>query len=104
VFAGVLRHAQAEGDPAEDDDEDDRADDDSAISWRLRVFAHDGSELFRGDATFCVRPGALAGSVVLESSNHPGWFLRRRGNEPWVDHDDGTATFDADSSFAIRHR
>ena len=32
----------------------------------------------------------------------PGWFLRHRGNELWVDHDDGTATFDADSSFAIR--
>ena len=71
-------------------------------SWRLRVFANDGSALFRGDATFCPRPGAVAGSMVLESSNYPGWFLRHRANELWVDQSDKSAAFLADSSFWTR--
>lgn len=71
-------------------------------SWRLRVFANDGTALFRGDTTFCVRPGSVSGSVSLESSNYPGWFLRHRGNELWVDHATGTAAFAADSAFRIR--
>jgi hypothetical protein len=40
--------------------------------------------------------------VALESSNYPGWFLRHRGNELWVDNLDPTADFAADSSFLIR--
>jgi RNA polymerase sigma factor (sigma-70 family) len=71
-------------------------------SWRLRVFANDGSALFRGDATFCVRAGSVTGSISLESSNYPGWYLRHRGNELWVDQADGSATFHADSSFLVR--
>jgi RNA polymerase sigma factor (sigma-70 family) len=71
-------------------------------SWRLRVFADDGSALFRGDATFCVRLGVLNGSVSLESSNYPGWFLHQRGAELWVDHADGTEAFGVASSFRIR--
>jgi RNA polymerase sigma factor (sigma-70 family) len=71
-------------------------------SWRLRVFANDGSALFRGDATFCVRLGAVAGSVTLESKNYPGWFLRHRGDEVWVDQSTETPAFAADSSFRIR--
>jgi RNA polymerase sigma factor (sigma-70 family) len=69
--------------------------------WRLRVFANDGTALFRGDATFCVRPGSVSGSVELESSNYPGWFLRRRGNTLWVDHSDGTASFRSDCAFRV---
>lgn len=71
-------------------------------SWRLRVNANDGTKLFRGDATFCVRPGSLSGSISLESSNYPGWFLRHRGTELWVDQSDGSAGFRADSSFRVR--
>jgi hypothetical protein len=67
--------------------------------WRLRVYPYEDSELFRGDATFCVRDGATPGSITLESSNYPGWFLRHRGNELWVDQSDHSATFLADSSF-----
>jgi hypothetical protein len=70
--------------------------------WQLRVFANDGSALFQGDATFCERPGSVAGSVSLESSNYPGHFLRHRGNALWVDESNGTAAFAADSSFRIR--
>lgn len=71
-------------------------------SWRLRLNADEGTPLFRGDATFCVRPGAAAGSVSLESSNYPGWFLRHRGDELWVDQSDGSTAFRADGSFLVR--
>ncbi len=71
-------------------------------SWRLRLSPDDGTELFRGDATFCVRPGSAPGSLLLESSNYPGWFVHRRGTELWVDHADGSAAFRADSTFRAR--
>jgi hypothetical protein len=66
------------------------------------VFRDDGSRLFRGDATFCVRAGTLPGTVALESSNYPGWFLRHRENELWVDKFDGSTAFAADRSFYVR--
>lgn len=59
----------------------------------------EGSKLFRGDATFCVRAGSAFGSVSLESSNYPGAFLRHRGLDLWVDFSDGSAAFRADASF-----
>lgn len=71
-------------------------------SWRLRLSPDDGTELFRGDATFCVRAGAVPDSVSLESSNYPGAFLRHRGTELWVDPPDGSPGFSADASFRPR--
>ncbi|WIN00526.1 sigma-70 family RNA polymerase sigma factor [Actinoplanes oblitus] len=71
-------------------------------SWRLRVNPDDGTKLFHGDATFCPGAGDTPGSVTLESSNYPGWFLRHRGDELWVDQFDGTADFRVDGSFLIR--
>jgi RNA polymerase sigma factor (sigma-70 family) len=71
-------------------------------SWRLRLSQDEGTELFRGDATFCVRAGAVPGSVLLESSNYPGAFLRHRGTELWVDWSDGSPRFRADASFRPR--
>ncbi|GAB7045839.1 sigma-70 family RNA polymerase sigma factor [Catenuloplanes indicus] len=71
-------------------------------SWRLVLHIRDRTELFRGDATFCARPGAGPGTVALESKNYPGYFLRHRGDELWVDQGDGTDAFRADSSFLVR--
>ncbi|GAB7039192.1 hypothetical protein JCM9533A_30420 [Catenuloplanes niger JCM 9533] len=71
-------------------------------SWRLVLNIRDRTELFRGDATFCPRPGAGPGAVTLESKNYPGYFLRHRGGELWVDRSDGTDAFRADSSFLVR--
>jgi hypothetical protein len=71
-------------------------------SWRLRLSQDDGTALFRGDATFCVRAGSVPGSVSFESSNYPGWFLRHRGTELWVDQSDDSAGFRADASFRPR--
>jgi hypothetical protein len=72
------------------------------FSWRLRLAPNEGTALFRGDATFCPRAGVVAGSVALESSNYPGWFLRHRYGELWVDRSDASAVFRADSSFLVR--
>ncbi|WP_027344010.1 sigma-70 family RNA polymerase sigma factor [Hamadaea tsunoensis] len=71
-------------------------------SWRLRLNKDEGTTLYRGDATFCVRPGPVAGSVLLESSNYPGWFVHLRGTEVWVDHSDGSAAFLAAAAFRPR--
>jgi RNA polymerase sigma factor (sigma-70 family) len=73
-------------------------------SWRLRLSQDEGTTLFRGDATFCVREGAVPGSVSLESANYPGWFLRHRNFELWVDRSEESATFRADASFRLRSR
>jgi RNA polymerase sigma factor (sigma-70 family) len=71
-------------------------------SWRVQLSQDEGTPLFRGDATFCVREGTIAGSVSFEASNYPGWFLRHRNFELWVDYADGTAIFGSDSSFVVR--
>jgi RNA polymerase sigma factor (sigma-70 family) len=71
-------------------------------SWRVRLNTPEDSALYRGDATFCVRAGAVPGSLSLESANYPGWFLRHVGDELWVDQSDDSAGFRADSSFRAR--
>jgi RNA polymerase sigma factor (sigma-70 family) len=71
-------------------------------SWRLRLSRDEGTPLFRGDATFCPRAGSVAGSIQLVSSNYPGYSLRHRGDELWVDPSNDTAAFRADSSFRVR--
>jgi GH43 family beta-xylosidase len=42
------------------------------------------------------------GSVSLESTNFPGYFLRHKNNELWVEKNDGSALFQADASFLRR--
>ena len=71
-------------------------------SWRMRLSPDDGTGLFRGDATFCARTGAGLASVRLESANYPGWFVRHRDDELWVDQSDGSKAFGAASSFLVR--
>ena len=69
------------------------------LSWRVRLSPEEGTALFRGDATFCVREGSVPDSVSLESSNYPGAFLVHRGSELWVDFSDGSSGFRSDASF-----
>ncbi|WP_030767681.1 sigma-70 family RNA polymerase sigma factor [Streptomyces sp. NRRL F-2664] len=69
---------------------------------RLRLSTDDGSELFRKDATFCPRAGAVAGSVTLESHNYPGSVLRHRDGGIWLDGSDGTRAFAGQASFVVR--
>ncbi|MFI0924983.1 sigma-70 family RNA polymerase sigma factor [Streptomyces sp. NPDC021012] len=69
---------------------------------RLRLSADDGSALFREDATFCPRPGAVAGSVTLHAHNYPGTVLRHRDGGIWLDGSDGTRAFAGQASFIVR--
>ncbi|MFE5492213.1 sigma-70 family RNA polymerase sigma factor [Streptomyces virginiae] len=69
---------------------------------RLRLSTDDGSALFREDATFCPRPGAVAGSVTLQSHNYPGTVLRHRDGGIWLDGSDGTRAFAGQASFIVR--
>ncbi|MGW7450384.1 sigma-70 family RNA polymerase sigma factor [Streptomyces sp. NPDC054787] len=69
---------------------------------RLRLSADDGSELFREDATFCPRAGAVAGSVTLHAHNYPGSVLRHRDGGIRLDGSDGTPAFAGQASFLVR--
>ncbi|MFF6773317.1 sigma-70 family RNA polymerase sigma factor [Streptomyces sp. NPDC012637] len=69
---------------------------------RLRLSTDDGSALFREDATFCPRPGAVAGSVTLHAHNYPGSVLRHRDGGIWLDGSDGTRAFAGQASFVVR--
>jgi Alpha-L-arabinofuranosidase B (ABFB) domain/Glycosyl hydrolases family 43 len=55
------------------------------------------------DSQFRLVPGlAGGGTVSLESTNFPGYYLRHSNFEGWVRRDDGTAAFRADASFTRR--
>ncbi|MFG2027732.1 sigma-70 family RNA polymerase sigma factor [Streptomyces sp. NPDC048825] len=69
---------------------------------RLQMTANDGSELFREDATFCPRPGAVTGSVTLHAHNYPGSVIRHRDGGIWLDGSDGTRAFAGQASFIMR--
>ncbi|WP_188195759.1 family 43 glycosylhydrolase [Nonomuraea sp. SYSU D8015] len=43
-----------------------------------------------------------SGTVSLESTNFPGYYLRHRNYEAWVQQRDGTSLFNADASFHRR--
>ncbi|MGW0719885.1 family 43 glycosylhydrolase [Streptomyces sp. NPDC002778] len=45
---------------------------------------------------------AGSGTVSLESANFPGYYLRHRNYEVWVEKNDGTAQFRGDASFTAR--
>jgi len=67
--------------------------------FKLRLGSNDGSAVFRGDATYCARPGSAAGSVSLESYNYPGRYIRHYNYELRLDRYADNDTFRADSSF-----
>ncbi|KQV13917.1 MULTISPECIES: glycoside hydrolase family 43 protein [unclassified Kitasatospora] len=69
--------------------------------FKLRLDSNDGSTAFRGDATYCARPGSAAGSVSLESYNYPGRYLRHYNYELRADVYQDSDTFRADSSFQV---
>ena len=67
--------------------------------FRIRFDSSNGTDVFKKDATYCARPGAVAGSVRLESYNYPGRYVRHYNYALRVDLYQDTATFRADSSF-----
>ncbi|MET7452116.1 family 43 glycosylhydrolase [Streptomyces sp. NPDC005574] len=68
--------------------------------YRARIDA-DVSPL--ADSQFRVVAGLTgSGTVSLESANLPGYYLRHRNFEVWLEKDDGTASFAADAAFYRR--
>ncbi|MFO1272396.1 MAG: AbfB domain-containing protein [Rubrivivax sp.] len=68
-------------------------------AYRLQLAANDNSAIFQSDATFCAEAGSVAGSVRLRSKNFPTYLLHSRNGELWIDPDDGSSAFRADTSF-----
>ncbi|WP_244871620.1 sigma-70 family RNA polymerase sigma factor [Catellatospora sp. TT07R-123] len=66
---------------------------------RLRLSPEDTTALFREDATFCPRPGRIAGSVELQAHNYPALVIRFRDGAFYIDVPDGSAEFAGQSSF-----
>jgi RNA polymerase sigma factor (sigma-70 family) len=71
-------------------------------SFRLRLNPDDGTVLFRQDATFCPHTGFHPHSISLESFNYQNFYLRHINNQMWIDKNDGSPQFQADSSYLIR--
>lgn len=69
--------------------------------FRIRLMADDGSALFEQDATFCPREGSVSGSVSYASYNYPGYYLRHRQFELWIDPYENSSGFRDDSSFRL---
>ncbi|MFI6017206.1 AbfB domain-containing protein [Streptomyces sp. NPDC051287] len=67
----------------------------------LRADRDDGSSLFRQDATFCARPSAYSGAVVLESVNYPGRFLRHQNFRLKLVSYQDSDLYRADSAFRL---
>ncbi|WP_030898408.1 MULTISPECIES: AbfB domain-containing protein [unclassified Streptomyces] len=70
-------------------------------SFVLVKDADDGSALFRKDATFCPRPSASSGAVMLESANYPGRFLRHRNFQIRLEPYQHDGLYRADTAFRL---
>ncbi|MFF3486069.1 AbfB domain-containing protein [Streptomyces sp. NPDC002701] len=71
------------------------------FAFRLRADHDDGSALFEQDATFCPRPTAFSGAVMLESVNYRGHFLRHRDFRLRLDPYEDSRLYRADSAFRL---
>ena len=73
---------------------------------RIKLHRNDGSELFRQDATFMLRPNGSRGvfsQVRYESLNYPGHFIRHSNFELWLAQEDGSDLFKQDSTWRRLH-
>ncbi|MCC8246992.1 family 43 glycosylhydrolase [Saccharothrix luteola] len=70
--------------------------------WEYRARVEAGVNPL-ADSQFRVVTGLNgSGTVSLESTNFPGYYLRHRNHEMWVERNDGSAVFRADASFHRR--
>lgn len=69
--------------------------------YRARI---DPNVTLLADSQFRIVTGLTgSGTISLESTNFPGYYLRKRANnEVWVDQNDGSAQFRSDASFYQR--
>ncbi|NGO43391.1 AbfB domain-containing protein [Streptomyces ureilyticus] len=70
-------------------------------NFQLRTDRHDGSELFKKDATFCPRPSSYSGAVMLEAVNFPGSFVRHRNFQLRLERYEHSGLYRADSAFRL---
>ncbi|HET9141307.1 family 43 glycosylhydrolase [Actinophytocola sp.] len=70
------------------------------FNFRARI---DPNVTTLADSQFRIVPGLSGGGTIsLESANFPGYFLRHRNFEVWLDRGDGSTQFRADASFIRR--
>ncbi|GIG59683.1 hypothetical protein Lfu02_40550 [Longispora fulva] len=55
--------------------------------------------LLKNDASFKLRPGLAGTCYSFEPVNYPGYYLRHRDGEVWIDPYQGTSLFAYDASW-----
>jgi hypothetical protein len=69
-------------------------------NYRLKISKFENQDLFRKDATFCIRPGLAApNGVSFESVNFPGHFMRHSDFELRIQQNDGGPYFKKDATY-----
>jgi len=77
----------------------------NSVSFRVKISTLDSGSTFDTlDSTWKMVAGLTgdAGSVSFESTGYPGWYLRHRGFEVWLDPFDGSALNKQDATFMPR--
>jgi hypothetical protein len=70
--------------------------------FRVSLSPRAADDLFKQDATFCLRPGLFNSSArSFESVNLPGHYIRHFNFELWLAKSDGTPTFRKDATFFV---
>ena len=80
-----------------------------SVNYTLHTVSHQNfrGKILRGriagqrDDIFWVRPGQAGTGITFESVRSPGYFLRHRNFEIWLDRSDGTELFRKDATFTV---
>lgn len=71
-------------------------------NFRIKLAKRTDEQLFKDDATFCIRTGmANSSASSFESVNAPNHFIRHRNFELWLDRRDPSPLFRKDATFHI---
>jgi hypothetical protein len=71
--------------------------------FRLKLARRAEDDLYKADATFCIRAGIYgSGGRSFESANFPGHFIRHTNFELWIARHDGSTLFRRDATFVQR--
>jgi YVTN family beta-propeller protein len=71
------------------------------LANRVRLGTNDGTDTFKGDATFCPEAGLFGTGFSFRSKSFPTRMLRHRNFELWIDPVATDATFVADATFTL---
>lgn len=70
-------------------------------NYRLKLAKRTNEQLFKEDATFCVKNGLSGSGRSFESSNFPDHYIRHSNFELWIAKYENSALFKNDASFII---